>query len=208
MSTFGDLDRLSAVLFGKTRRRVLAELFGHPDQPMYVRQLARATGAGLGAIQQELHLLCGAGILTRSVRGHQVYYQADRECPVFNELRNLIAKTVGAGGVLAMALGPLAGQIDVAIVFGSIARGGERRESDVNILVVGTISFADVVTAIGKTQEKLGREVNPVVYPPDEFRRKLAAGHHFLSSVLRADKLFLIGDEDELARLAEKRLAD
>ena len=107
-----------------------------------------------------------------------------------------------------MALGPLAGQIDVAIVFGSIARGGERRESDVDILVVGTISFADVVTAIGKTQEKLGREVNPVVYPPDEFRRKLAAGHHFLSSVLRADKLFLIGDEDELARLAEKRLAD
>ena len=123
MSTFSDLDHLSTVLFGKTRRRVLAELFGHPDQPMYVRQLARATGAGLGAIQQELHLLCGAGILTRTVQGRQVYYQVDRECPAFVELRSLIVKTVGAGGMLAKALTPLAGRIDVALVFGSVARG-------------------------------------------------------------------------------------
>ncbi len=208
MSTNARTDSLSEALFGKARRRILAALLGQPDEAIYLRQLARVVGMGLGAVQQEVRRLSEAGILLRIVRGHQVYYQANPECPIFNELRSLILKTAGVGDVLAKALRPLAARIRVALLFGSVVRGAERHGSDVDILVVGEVSFAEVVAAVGKTQLALGREVNPVVYPPEEFRRKLAAGHHFLASVLRSEKLFLIGDQRELARLAEKRVAD
>ncbi len=145
-------------------------LLGQPDEAIYLRQLARVVGMGLGAVQQEVRRLSEAGILLRIVRGHQVYYQANPECPIFNELRSLILKTAGVGDVLAKACRPLAARIRVALLFGSVVRGAERHGSDVDILVVGEVSFAEVVAAVGKTQLALGREVNPVVYPPEEFR--------------------------------------
>ncbi len=105
-------------------------------------------------------------------------------------------------------MAPLADQIEVAFVFGSFAQGKERQDSDVDVLVVGKATSADVTAAIGPAQEQLQREVNPSVYPPEEFRAKLAVGHHFLKNVMAGGKVFLIGDEDGLERLAAKRLAD
>ncbi|MBN1394814.1 MAG: nucleotidyltransferase domain-containing protein [Pirellulales bacterium] len=102
----------------------------------------------------------------------------------------------------------MADRIQAAFLFGSVAVGRENRAGDIDLMVVGGVTFAEVVEAIAPIQRELGREINPVVFPPDEFRRKLDAGHHFLSNVIRTDKLFLIGDERELARLAAKRMAD
>jgi predicted nucleotidyltransferase len=110
--------------------------------------------------------------------------------------------------VLKAALVPLAPRIDVALVFGSMARGEPDRRSDVDILIVGAVSFAEVVAAVGPAQETLGREINPAVYPRAEFRAKLAAGHHFLTSVLRGPLLPLIGEPGELEGLAGEWLAD
>ena len=161
-----------------------------------------------GAIQRELRQLVACGILRRTARGKEVYFQVNPECPAFAELKSLLLKTAGLADVLRTALAPLADQIEVAFVFGSMAQGKERQQSDVDLLVVGNVSFADVVAAIGPAQEQVQREVNPSVYPPDEFRAKLAARHHFLKSVMAGSKVFLIGDERGLERLAEKRLAD
>jgi predicted nucleotidyltransferase len=207
MSTTGTPLSLSGALFGQTRRAVLALLYGHPEEAYYLRQIVRATGLGLGAVQREVLRLSAAGIIRRSVRGRQVYYQANRECPVFPELKSLVVKTVGVGDVLRSALMSLADKIKVALIYGSIARGGERPGSDVDLLIVGGVSFHDVVSALSSAQKTLAREVNPTVYPPSEFRGKLAAGHHFLTSVMRQEKTFLIGDERELARLGSKRVA-
>lgn len=207
MGTEASRSSLSAALFGQTRRAVLALLYGHPDEAYYLRQIVRATGLGLGAVQRELRRLSAAGILRRSVRGRQVYYQANRECSLFSELKSLVFKTVGVGGVLRSALLPLAAKIDVAFIYGSLARGDEGAGSDVDLLIVGEASFDDVVSAVSSAQETLAREVNPTVYAPSEFRAKLAAGHHFLTSVMREKKTFLIGDERELARLGSKRVA-
>ena len=123
-------------------------------------------------------------------------------------LKSLLMKTAGLTDVLRTALAPLADHIDVAFVHGSIARGNERQGSDVDMMVVGDALFADVVAAIGPAQEQLQREVNPTVYPPAEFQMKLAAGHHFLKRVMAGNKVFLIGDERGLERLAEERSAD
>lgn len=215
MSTFvtkigTDTNGISAgtALFGKTRRSVLALLYSHPDDAFYLRQVARAVGSGLGAIQRELGRLTAAGILLRRVGGRQVYYQANRACPIFAELQSLVIKTVGVADVLRAALTGLAGRIEVAFIHGSMAKGGARADSDVDVLVVGAVTFAEVVSALGPTQEKLGREVNPSVYPQAEFREKVLGKHHFLTQVISQPKIYLIGGESELAGMAEERLGD
>jgi predicted nucleotidyltransferase len=207
MSTLPNTDSLSRTLFSKTRRAVLSLLYSHVDDAFYLRQIVRAAGVGLGAVQRELKQLSGAGIIQRIVRGHQVYYQANPGCPVFTELKNLVVKTVGVGAALQAALVPLGDRIHVAFIYGSIARSEEHRDSDVDVLVVGDVTFAEVVSSLNEVQKTIGREINPTVYPPEEFRSKLAAGHHFLNTVLSGPMLFLIGDKRELARLAKKPLA-
>jgi predicted nucleotidyltransferase len=207
MSSLPDNDNLSKTLFSKTRRAVLSLLYSHVDDAYYLRQIVRAAGVGLGAVQRELRQLSDAGIIRRIVRGHQVYYQANPQCPVFAELKNLVLRTVGVGAALQAALAPLGERIDVAFIYGSIARSEEHRDSDVDVLVVGKVTFGEIVSSLSEAQKAIGREINPTVYPPAEFRSKLAAGHHFLNTVLKGPMFFVIGDKRELARLAKKPLA-
>jgi predicted nucleotidyltransferase len=194
-------------LFGKTRRAVLSLLYIHTDETFYLRQICRIAGAGVGAVQRELKQLSDVGIIRRITRGRQVYYQANSESPVFEEVKGLVIKTAGLADVLRAALAPFGDAIIAAFVYGSFSRGGETGRSDVDVLVVGGVTFADVVNAFAETQKTLGREVNPTVYPLDEFRLKLAKNHHFLKTVLAGTKIFLVGDERELKRLAGKRMA-
>jgi predicted nucleotidyltransferase len=199
---------LSTALFGRTRRAILAQLYGHPDEAYYLRQLVRSAGLGLGAVQREVKRLSEAGILRRAARGRQVYYQANAECPLFEELKSLAVKTAGVADVLRHVLAPLASQINVAFIYGSVARLKQTSASDVDLMVVGDLSFADVVSVLGGAQKILSREINPTVYSLMEFRSKLKAGHHFLSSVLKNEKVLVIGDAHELARMGPIRVAD
>jgi len=148
MSTALTSSSLAAALFGQTRRAILALLYGHPDEAYYLRQLARLGGLGLGVVQREVKRLSEAGILRRTVRGHQVYYQANPDCPVFAELKGLMVKTAGAVDVLREALAPLAGRIKGAFIYGSVARLQQRNGSDVDLMVVGAVSFGEVVGAL------------------------------------------------------------
>jgi len=198
---------LSSFLFSRTRGAILSLLLGHADESFYLRQIVRTVGYGLGPVQRELKLLSDAGILLRSVSGHQVYFQANSASPIYSELKSLVIKTVGAAMVLREALHPLADRISVAFVFGSIAIGSEKRDSDVDLFAIGEPSSLDIVRCLQAAQMKLGREINPVVFPRSEFRAKLREKSHFVTSVLSVPKIFLIGDEDELKRLAEERVA-
>jgi predicted nucleotidyltransferase len=208
MSTATSTSNLSTALFGQTRRAILGLLYGHPDEAYYLRQLVRSGGLGLGAVQREVKRLTEAGILRRTARGNQVYYQANPECPLFTELKSLAVKTAGAADVLRDVLVPLADHIKVAFIYGSVARFKQKGGSDVDLMVIGDVSFGDVVSVLGPAQRILGREINPTVYSPLEFKLKLKARHHFLSSVLKDEKVFVIGNEHELARLGPIRVAD
>ena len=194
---------LSKVLFGQTRRSVLALLFGHADEQFYLREIARRGGTGIGATQRELGQLTEAGLISRVRRGHQIYYQANRKNPIFSELKSILVKTSGIRDILLEGLTSLEDRIKLAFVFGSIARGEEKASSDVDLMVVGEVSFTDVVSALGQIEAKLGREVNPTVYGPREFREKLVAKNHFLSTIAKEKKLFVIGDEREFRRLGQ-----
>jgi uncharacterized protein len=196
-------DCIGEVLFGRTRRAVLALLYGHADEEFYLREIIRAAGVGQGSMQRELEKLVGSGLVLRRAQGRQVYFRANSDSPVYKELRGLLLKTAGVADVLREALTPLAARIVVAFVYGSVARGDERRASDVDIMIVGDASFADVSQALGSAQQRLGREVNPTVYSPGEYKKKLAAGHHFVRSVTAQQKLFLLGDEYDFRRLGK-----
>lgn len=197
-----------SVLFGRARRLVLGWLYSHPDEAFYLRQIARQTGLPVGSIQGELDQLVAAGIITRTVQGRQVYFQADAQSPIFSELQALLTKTGGIADVVRDALLPLRPRIQVAFIFGSAARNELRRDSDIDLVIVGDVSLGDVVSALSDAQRVLGREVNPAVYSAEEFRAKILSGHHFLTAVLREPYILVTGDRDDLERLgAEKQVA-
>lgn len=193
---------LMELLFGTYRQRVLSLLLLHPDSSYYVRELARLTGTNAGTLHKELTRLAQAGLLLRQEQGNQVRYQANRACPVFPELAGLFRKTCGLVDVLADALRHLADEILLAFVFGSMARGDEQAGSDVDIMVIGTPAFAEVVKALYPAQDTLQREINPVIYSPQEASRRIEAGDDFIRELLAKPKLWVIGTEHDLGKLA------
>jgi len=199
--------QLVELLFGTYRRRILSLLLLHPEQSFYVREIGRLTGVPAGSLHREVRALTDAGLLTRSLAGNQVRYQADRACPVFEELAGIFRKTAGLSDVLREALETLGGKVRFAFVFGSVAQGKERATSDVDVMVVGSASFARVVEALAPAGTRLRREVNPVAMTPETFRAKLKARDRFVSRVVREPKIFLIGDPRELGELTEDRAA-
>jgi uncharacterized protein len=195
---------LEILLGSKLRAKVLGWLFTHPDERYFVRQLTSLVVEDSTNVSRELARLEKTGILVSTTEGKQKYYQANRQSPLFNELHGLIVKTAGIADVLRSTLAPAKEEIKIAFIFGSFASGNERRVSDIDVMVVGGISFGDAVSLLSPAEEKLGREVNAVVYPIAEFKQKVKEDHHFVKTVLEGEKIFLVGDEGELSRLAER----
>jgi predicted nucleotidyltransferase len=194
---------LCSGLFGKTRQAVLALLYRQADKSFYTKQILDAVKSGRGTVQRELKNLTDTGIIIREVQGRQVYYHANEKCPIFEELKSIVRKTFGVADVIRQSLASSARKIRTAFIFGSVARSADDRRSDIDLMVVGRISFGDVVSLLGPAEEKLAREINPVVYPIAEFKKRVKEDHHFVKTVLEGDKIFVIGDEDELRKLAE-----
>lgn len=195
---------LSEALFSKTQRRVLGLLFGNPDRSYYTNEVVRFAGAGIGAVQRELATLSAAGLLTITRIGNQKHYQANRESPIFEELRGIVLKTFGAAEVLLSALAPLADRIHVAFLYGSVAKGTDTANSDFDVMVISdSLAYPDVVAALADAEKDLGRTINPSIYKRDEFRRKIAGDNAFLKRVLEQPKVFLIGADDGLLESRE-----
>ena len=198
----GAAGEIGDALFGSARQGVLQLLFARPGQRFYQRQIIRSLGLGSGAVQRELERLSACGILQRTVEGRQTYFQANAACPVFEELRGLVRKTFGVAQVLRDALAGLADEIRLAFIYGSVADGTEKADSDVDLMIVGDhLSLDRVVDATAAAQTELAREVNPAVYRTEEFCRKLSTGHNFVTRVVSGQKIFLIGNQNELAGL-------
>jgi predicted nucleotidyltransferase/DNA-binding transcriptional ArsR family regulator len=193
-------NKLLGLLFGSYRLRVLELLLLQPGQRFHVRELARQTSTAAGTLHRELSKLSAAGLLLRERQGNQVLYQANRACPVFEELAGLFRKTSGTASVVLGALEAIASQIQFALLFGSFAQGTETPGSDADVLVVGSTGFAEVVRALYSAQEALQREINPVVYSPEEFLLRMQNKEPLVVDVLAKPKLFLIGTENDFAK--------
>jgi predicted nucleotidyltransferase len=196
---------LGELLFGAYRRQVLALLLMHPEQSFHVREIARITGKPAGTLYRELNSLAEGGLLERKPLGNQIHYRANSACPIYEELRGILRKTFGVADVLREALEPVAANIDVAFVYGSIARGEERPKSDVDVMIIGKLKFSDAVLALSAAEEMLRREVNPHVYSRREFKSKFAGREPYLVRVMEDPKIYLTGTADDIGKLAGHR---
>jgi predicted nucleotidyltransferase len=199
--------QLVEVLFGAYRRQILGLLLLRPEESFHVREIARVTGVPTGSLHRELKTLADTGLLTRASVANQVRYQANRSSPIFEELAGIFRKTTGLADVLRALLAPLRRKISLAFVFGSVAQGKAQAGSDIDLLVVGSVPFADVVEACHAGTRRLGREVNPVVMSKTAFLAKYREGDRFVSRVTKEPKIFLIGEASEFEKLAQDRPA-
>ena len=202
-------DSAAEALFGRSRRAILALLFGRGGESFYLREIASLTGLAVGSIQRELANLVKAGLVERTVRGQQVYFTANAQSPIYPELTSLVAKTAGVADVLRAALADLARRklITAAFIYGSVATGRQTPASDVDLMVVGSAKLSDLIPVLRIAQDRLGREVNPTIYSPEEFESQVKAGRQFAARVLSRPRIMLIGSEDELAQLAGQPVA-
>lgn len=171
---------IMTALFGKTRRSILSLLFSRPGESFHLRNVLRLAGVSPGAGQRELARLSEAGIITRTAVDSQVRFQANSLCPVFVELKSLVAKTAGVAEMLRASLEPAAGSIERALVYGYADRGRVGKESDVELLIVGEVSYADVAGRLAEAQEILGREIDVTILSAGEYRRRLEEGDEFV----------------------------
>lgn len=187
---------LADALFTTTQQRVLGALYGQPQRSFTVSELIASTSAGSGAVQRELAKLVASGLLTMQPVGNQKRYQANPAAPIHDELVGIVQKTVGLAEPLREALRSLASQITAAFVYGSVAKRSDTARSDIDVMIVGDVGFAEVVNAVYPLHERLGREVNPVVMTTKEFRAR-AKDLGFIARVLSGPRIPLIGNADD-----------
>ena len=195
---------MADALFPKGRQRVLAVLFGIPGRSFYANEVIALAQSGTGAVQRELAALSEAGLITITWQGNQKHYQANAAAPIFEELRGLVLKTMGLADVLLAALAPLATQIALAWVYGSVAKRQDTAQSDIDVMIVSdSLGYADVFGALEGAAASLRRKVNLTLYSPAELARLIAQDDAFVTRVLEQPKIWLVGNEDQLhAQLA------
>ena len=195
------------LMFGTYRRQLLATLLLRPDERFHVRELGRMTGFSPGSVHRELKVMAETGLLLRERVGNQVFYQANRACPIYEELAAIFRKTIGLANMLQDALRSVSDRIDFAFVFGSIASGQQTSASDLDVMVLGNLALLDVVKALSPLQQELGREINPVAMTVGRFESQLGKQERFAMRVVEEPKIFVIGSAREFAEFVENRAA-
>jgi len=191
---------IAASLFGVTRQRVLGLLFGQPERSFFAAELIALAGAGSGGVQRELARLVASGLVSVTPVGRQKHYRANAKAPVFDELRALIVKTVGFATPLRSALEPLANTIQLALVYGSVARGEDGAQSDIDLLIVSdTLTLEDLYGVLSAAEARLSRPIHPTLYTSKEFSQRRKAKNAFLEKILNREHHVLIGGIDDIA---------
>jgi predicted nucleotidyltransferase len=185
--------------------KVLSLFLLHPEKEFYQRGIAASTGKALLQVQRALKRIERAGLVTKTRRGNMLYYQAARLHPAFEDLQRVFLKTIALGDVLRGSLAPLGDKVHLAFIFGSLAQGKETAQSDIDLFLVAEVSLRETTKLLGPVVSEVSREINPVIYTPEEFIKKARGKHHFIIEVIRGPKIWLIGNEDDLVKLGVPR---
>lgn len=191
---------LAELLGSSARAQILRVLFGMIAEETYLAEIVRRSGLAHQGVDDQLRVLLALEIVTSRTDRSRRYYSANTAHPFYPELRNLVIKSIGLRDVIADSL--RSPKIEVAFVFGSVARGETRAESDVDLMIFG-VGLREVASMIRPLHDQLCREVNTICYTTDELRRRLAENDHFLHRVLAEPKLFVVGDETKLCAVLE-----
>lgn len=180
----------------KARVDILKLFFFNPENSFYQRQISKLTGHSIRAVQREVAKLESLGIITKSIQGNRIYYKVNKNCPIFKDLKNILFKSVGIAQVLKENLKN--NNIQIAFIYGSYAKGKENLVSDIDLMVIGKISSRELARLLSRPRRELMREINYIVFSPEEFKERVKQKDHFLNSVLKDKKIFIVGDASEL----------
>jgi len=188
---------LADALFTSTQQRVLALLFGQPDRSFFVTQIMSLAGSGRGAVQRELKRLSESGLVTVRNIATQKHYQANPASPLFRELCGIVQKTVGLNAPIVAALEPLADKIEVAFIYGSVAKGADRSDSDIDLMVVADdIRLEDLFAILAPVEQLLDRPISPTLLSNKEFAKRRKSDGSLVARVLSGPTIALIGSVD------------
>lgn len=198
------MSTLSLLLSSGVKAELFRLLFGLNDQELHVRELQRQSGFALSTVRQELKNLEALGLVTSRVSGNRTYYRGNQRHPLYPDIHGLVLKTNGLADVIRESLGQ--DSIHMAFVYGSMASGKETADSDIDLMVIGSLSLRELTKRMAGISERVGRELNPSIMTETEFRQRVEANDHFVMAIVAAPKLFVIGDMDELSAVGEERL--
>ena len=185
---------LADALFTSTQQKVLGLLFGQPERSFFVTQIMELARSGRGAVQRELQRLESAGLVSVQMRGNEKHYKANRDSPLFDEICSIAKKTVGLEEPLRVAVESLPEAVDLALIYGSVARRADTSASDVDLLIVADdLTLEQVYSALSPVEAMLDRKINPTLYTSEEFDRRRARGNAFLKRVLSGPVIVLSG---------------
>jgi predicted nucleotidyltransferase len=199
------MNTLAELLSSRVKAEIFRLLFGAMPRELHVREIERQSGLADATVRQELKRLLRVGVVESRIDGNRTYYRANRRHPLYPDIRNLVLKTSGLTDALREAL--TSPNIKLAFVFGSVAAGSEGAESDIDLIVIGSLSLRQLSRLLSGVAARVGREINPHVFTVEEFRRRMKARDHFVSAVMAAPKLVVIGNEDDLTTMGRERLA-
>jgi len=192
-TTSVDAIGLSDALFSSVQQRVLALVFGHPERSFYTSEIVRSLRSGTGAVERELSRLERSGLVCVERIGNQKHFRANRESPIFEELHSLVLKTVGLAEPLKKSLEPIAERIKTAFVYGSVAKGIDTSQSDIDLMVIGeNLAYPDLFAGLQEAEGVLGRQINPNIISPQDWSRKLAQRNSFIAKVNAQPKIFTL----------------
>ncbi len=190
---------LSNALFSKVQQRVLALIFGRPERSFYMSEIVRNVDSGTGAVERELSRLQRSGLVSVEHIGNQKHYRANRRSPIFAELQSIVVKTVALSEPLRNSLEPYSDRIKAAFVYGSVAKGTDTADSDVDLMVIGDeLSYSELYAALQNVEEALGRKVNPMFLSLQDWQRKASEKASFISKVNALPKIFVSGSAEDL----------
>lgn len=200
------MNTLAQILSSRVRAQVFRVLFGFSEQELHQREVARRSGLSESAVRQELSNLSRLDLIRRRTSGNRTYYRANHDHPLYPDIRHLVVKTVGLVDVVRDRL-PL-DIIQVAFLFGSMASGHETAESDIDLMVIGAVRLRQLSSSLSGLASELGREINPHVMTAIEYRQRAKSGDHFVRNVLSGEKVFIVGDTDDLTTMGIERLVE
>jgi len=190
---------LNKLFSSKTRVEILKLFLFNANNSFYQRQISSLVKQSIRGVQREVDKLNRIGIIEKSTQGNRIYYKLNKKCPIVQDLKNIFFKSVGVAEVLRENFKEK--KIKFAFIYGSYAKGEESLLSDIDLMVIGDISLKELSNILSKPKKELMREINYVVFSLDEFINKAIQEDHFINSVLKDKKIFIIGSKNELKGL-------
>jgi predicted nucleotidyltransferase len=192
------MNLLAQILSSQVRAEIFRLLFNEHQESIHLRDLQRQSGLSIGTIQKEIAHLKGLDLVIAERDGNRLYYTANSDHPIYQEICGLVEKTSGIAEQIKVALSSVKG-IECAFIFGSYAKGEEKSHSDIDLIVIGAVGLRTLSSIFKNITEKSQREIYPHIYSMKTWKEKIKKKDHFITSVLADEKVFLIGDENVIS---------